>query len=58
MKTHALYPLMFHPVYKDYLWGGNAIARRYNRANTPHPCAESWELSPSDFIAPRALVIN
>lgn len=45
MKTHALYPLMFHPVYKDTLWGGNTIARRYNRANTPHPCAESWELS-------------
>lgn len=45
MKTHALYPLLFHPTYKDYLWGGDAIARRYNRANTPHPCAESWELS-------------
>ncbi len=45
MKTHALYPLMFQPVYKDYLWGGTAIAQRYNRANAPRQCAESWELS-------------
>lgn len=45
MKTHALYPMMFHPLYKDFSWGGTTIARRYNRAHTPRPCAESWELS-------------
>ena len=44
MKTHSLYPLMFRPQYRDYLWGGDLIATRYNRANTPRPCAESWEL--------------
>lgn len=45
MKTHVLYPLMFHPVYREAAWGGNEIARRYNRGGTPRPCAESWELS-------------
>lgn len=45
MKTHPLYPLTFHPQYRDCLWGGDAIATRYNRANTPRPCAESWEVS-------------
>lgn len=45
MKSHVLYPLMFHPVYREAAWGGNEIARRYNRGSTPRPCAESWELS-------------
>ena len=45
MKTHVLYPLMFHPIYREAAWGGNEIARRYNRGGTPRPCAESWELS-------------
>ena len=45
MRAHALYPLVFHPVYRTAVWGGEAIARRYNRANTPEHCAESWELS-------------
>lgn len=48
MKTHALYPLTFHPIYRDYLWGGQRIAQRFNRANTPTPCAESWEVSGLD----------
>lgn len=38
-------PLLFRPVYKDYLWGGKAIAARFGRENTPSPCAESWEVS-------------
>ncbi len=45
MKTHPLYPLTFRPIYHDRVWGGEAIARRYNRANVPRRCAESWELS-------------
>ncbi len=45
MKMHPLYPLMFRTIYKDYPWGGQAISGRFNRANTPHTCAESWELS-------------
>lgn len=40
-----LLPLLFEPVYKDYLWGGSRIASRFGRAGTPSPCAESWEVS-------------
>ena len=41
----TLYPLLFAPVYKDYIWGGQRIAARYGRAGTPQVCAESWEIS-------------
>jgi len=39
------YPLRFQPVYKDYLWGGNRLARNYQRTGTPAICAESWEIA-------------
>ena len=39
------YPLLFNPVYKDYVWGGQRMAARYGRAGTPFICAESWEIS-------------
>jgi len=38
-------PLAFAPVYKDYLWGGARIPKRFGRQNTPQVCAESWEIS-------------
>ena len=38
-------PLLFRPVYKDYLWGGDRIAKRFGRADAPAPCGESWEVS-------------
>jgi len=38
-------PLIFTPVYKDYLWGGSRIAEQFKRENTPDICAESWEIS-------------
>jgi mannose-6-phosphate isomerase len=38
-------PLVFEPVYKDYLWGGNRLAARYGRTGTPAVCAESWEIA-------------
>lgn len=41
MKT----PLVFNPVYRDNVWGGERIAALYHRENTPKPCAESWEIS-------------
>lgn len=40
-----LYPLRFKPVYKDYLWGGQEIITKYQRAMPPGVYAESWELS-------------
>jgi mannose-6-phosphate isomerase len=38
-------PLVFKPVYKDYLWGGTRLASVYSRAGTPAVCAESWEIA-------------
>ncbi|MDR1727619.1 MAG: class I mannose-6-phosphate isomerase [Acidobacteriota bacterium] len=38
-------PLVFKPVYKDYLWGGTRLASVYGRRRTPAVCAESWEVS-------------
>ena len=38
-------PLVFTPVYKDYIWGGNRITAAYGRTGTPPVCAESWEIS-------------
>ncbi len=40
-----LYPLIFKSVYKDYLWGGTAIASRYGRSVSMEKIAESWEIS-------------
>lgn len=39
------YPLLFKPLYRDYLWGGTRIASQFSREDTPSPCAESWEVS-------------
>ncbi len=40
-----LYPLVFTPIYKDYIWGGDRIIRRYRRTAPPGIYAESWELA-------------
>lgn len=45
MNTPHLYPLLFHPVYQDYLWGGHRIPGTFNRPVNMPRCAESWELS-------------
>lgn len=41
-------PLIFKPVYKDYLWGGERIAERFGRIEVPFRCAESWEIADRD----------
>ena len=33
--AEKLYPFRFKPVYKDYLWGGDRIIRRYSRNEPP-----------------------
>ncbi|MDD2461224.1 MAG: type I phosphomannose isomerase catalytic subunit [Kiritimatiellia bacterium] len=38
-------PLVFKPVYKGYLWGGNRLAAVYGRTDVPEVCAESWEIA-------------
>lgn len=51
-----LYPMLFQPVYKDYLWGGDRIARQFHRSDTPARCAESWELA--DRSEGMSIIIN
>ena len=38
-------PLLFRPVYKDYIWGGDRIPAAYSRGDAPGRCAESWEIA-------------
>lgn len=38
-------PLVFSPVYKQHLWGGERISQVYARQDAPLPCAEAWEIS-------------
>lgn len=45
MTETELYPLVLHPVYKDYLWGGDRIIRTYRRNEPSGIYAESWEVS-------------
>lgn len=40
-----LYPLLFTPVYKDYVWGGRQILEKFGREGPPGKIAESWEIS-------------
>jgi mannose-6-phosphate isomerase len=43
--AEQLYPFRFKPVYKDYVWGGDRIIRRYGRSEPPGIYAESWEIA-------------
>jgi mannose-6-phosphate isomerase len=47
MKNN-LYPMKFHPVYKDYPWGGSRIPETYNRDVPAGIYAESWEIADHD----------
>ncbi len=41
-----LYPLTFHPIFKQRVWGGRNLARLYAKALPPDvPIGESWEIS-------------
>jgi mannose-6-phosphate isomerase len=40
-----MYPIRFEPIYQDYVWGGDRIARKYQREVKKSRVAESWELS-------------
>jgi mannose-6-phosphate isomerase len=42
----VLYPLTFHPIFKDRIWGGREIERLYGKKLPPgRPIGESWEIS-------------
>lgn len=40
-----LYPLKFEPIMKDRLWGGDKLARLFNKPSETDTTGESWELS-------------
>ena len=41
-----LYPLTFHPIFKERVWGGRQLERLYHKNLPPRtPIGESWEIS-------------
>jgi len=41
-----LYPLTFHPIFKERVWGGRRLAELYGKALPPDvPIGESWEIT-------------
>lgn len=45
-RNPELYPLVFHPVFKERVWGGRALEALYGKALPPDvPIGESWEIS-------------
>lgn len=46
MKSVDLYPLKFHPIIKDKIWGGTKLERLLNKpTNNSKIAGESWEIS-------------
>lgn len=41
----CLYPLLFNPVYKEKIWGGNKIQNFFHRNITGDKIGESWEIA-------------
>jgi len=42
----VLYPLTFHPIFKERIWGGRNLERLYGKPLPPGaPIGESWEIS-------------
>ncbi len=42
----ALYPLTFHPIFKERVWGGRSLETLYKKSLPPGvPIGESWEIS-------------
>lgn len=42
---NQLYPLKFHPILKDKIWGGNKLKVTLNRVGASDKCGESWDIS-------------
>src|SRR3712207_5837527 len=44
-QQETLYPLMFHPIFKERIWGGNKLKTVLNKDCSFDNCGESWEIS-------------
>lgn len=42
---NTLYPLKFHPILKDKIWGGSRLKNILNKPTKSDKCGESWEIS-------------
>lgn len=42
---NTLYPLKFHPILKDKIWGGTRLKNILNKPADSDKCGESWEIS-------------
>ncbi|MCL2420606.1 MAG: class I mannose-6-phosphate isomerase [Defluviitaleaceae bacterium] len=40
-----LYPILFHPIYKEMVWGGGRMADRFGRNLPSNHTGESWDIS-------------
>lgn len=45
LSSNQLYPLLFAPTLKSYIWGGRNIQERLGRELPAGPVAESWEIA-------------
>lgn len=43
-----LYPLFFHPIHKERIWGSQKLAEKYNRDLPSDKIGESWEIACHD----------
>ena len=50
---NKLYPIKFHPIYKEKVWGGTRLKNLFGKSFDPLPnCGESWEVSGvKDFVS-------
>ena len=46
--SEPLYPLLFSPVLKDYIWGGRTLASLGRDLPADGVVAESWEIAAHD----------
>lgn len=45
MKKASLYPVLFSPIYKEMVWGGNRLQTMFNRKLESAKTGESWDIS-------------
>ena len=40
-----IYPIKTQPIFKQYIWGGDSLKKRFNKDVPFDTAAESWEIS-------------
>jgi mannose-6-phosphate isomerase len=53
---HHLYPLKFHPILKEKIWGGQKLNKHLNKKSEAPNVGESWEIS--DVEGDTSIVAN